>query len=60
MSRDNVRIIYHYKIESLSRAAAKSKYLEGMMCCEGAERERDAAIYAKLAMGASVIDADDY
>ena len=28
-------------------------YLEGMMCCDGSERERYSRIYADLASGAS-------
>lgn len=58
--RDAVRIIYHNKIERTTRAAAMDKYLEGMAWSEGAEQMRYATIYAKLAAGHKVIDADDY
>ena len=60
MKADIVRIVYHYKIETMSRAEAMGKYLFGMIYCDGAESERYASIYSKLAMGDSIIDADDY
>ena len=48
---DKVTITCYGRKESLLRADAIRKYQEGMMCCEGSERERYTNIYIQLISG---------
>ena len=49
--KDMVTVTCYGREETLSRSAAIKKYKEGMMCCEGAERERYTNIYLQLIDG---------
>ena len=50
-SMDLVTVICYGQKEVMSRSAAIKKYKEGMMCCEGSERERYTNIYLQLIDG---------
>lgn len=39
------------KTETMTREQAIDKYYEGMMCCEGSERDRYTNIYCQLMDG---------
>ena len=52
---DKVTITCYGKTEVMERKDAINKYLEGMMCCEGSERDRYTNIYLVLISGASVV-----
>lgn len=49
--QDFVTIICYGQPEIMRRDEAIDKYYEGMMCCEGSERERYANIYCQLMAG---------
>lgn len=49
--KDMVRIICYNQVERMERKDALDKYLEGMMMCDGSERERYASIYSQLMAG---------
>ena len=49
--KDMVTITCYGREETLPRSAAIKKYKEGMMCCEGSERERYTNIYLQLIEG---------
>ena len=49
--KDIVTIHVYNTVEKMERAKAKKKYLEGMACCEGAERDRYVNIYLQLMDG---------
>ena len=51
--KDIVTIHIYGTVERMERARAKRKYLEGMACCEGAERDRYVNIYLQLMDGAT-------
>ena len=49
--KDMVTIICYRKKERMERKEALAKYLEGMMCCDGSERDRYTNIYCQLIEG---------
>lgn len=49
--KDIVRVICYSHVERMERKEALEKYLEGMMMCDGSERERYASIYSQLKAG---------
>ena len=51
---DEVTIICYRQEEKMTRREAMKEYFEGMMCCDGSEKERYATIYEQLVMGAMV------
>lgn len=53
MSKKNdiVTITCYGVTEKIKRQDAIEKYLEGMMCCDGSERERYTNIYIQLIAG---------
>lgn len=52
--KDMVTIKCYGKEEQMEREEAKAFYLEGMMCCDGSERDRYTNIYLQL------LDGNDY
>ena len=57
---DSVTVICYGKKQVWdSRQNAVEFYLEGMMCCEGAERDRYTNIYLDLISGKSVCTDED-
>ena len=57
MAHDIVTIHCYNSTERMTRKAAMAKYLEGMVACEGSERDRYTNIYCKLADG--YVECDD-
>lgn len=55
---DIVTVTCYGQRETMERSDALSKYKEGILCCEGAERERYVNIYFQLLDGAR--EAFDY
>ena len=51
---EQVDIICYNKWETMTRREGIEKYLEGMRCCEGSERERYENIYFDLLDGKMV------
>ena len=51
---DEVTIICYRQEEKMTRREGLEKYFEGMMYCEGCERERYTNIFQQLMMGAMV------
>ena len=52
MARKDIVTIHVYnEVERMERSKAKKKYLMGMACCEGAERDRYTNIYLQLIAG---------
>ncbi len=56
---DIVTITCYNKTEKKVRREAIAFYFEGMMCCDGAERERYTNIYEKLMLGYMECDDSD-
>lgn len=52
-------ICYRQKREWDSREEAENFFLEGVMCCEGSERDRYATILSKLMSGRKVCSDED-
>ena len=48
---EQVTIVCYKQEEKMTRKAAMKKYFEGMLYCDGSERERYANIYEQLVMG---------
>lgn len=48
---DEVSIICYNETKPMIRRDAIAFYFEGMMCCEGSERERYTNIYQQLMLG---------
>ena len=51
---DEVVIVCYGKTEKMSRRDAMIKYHEGMVCCDGSERERYTNIFLELLEGRKV------
>ena len=51
---DVVTITCYGVTKKMNRKDAIEKYLEGMMCCDGSERERYTNIYCQLIAGETV------
>lgn len=51
MENDIVTIHCYNQVEKMKRKDAIKKYLEGMRCCEGSERDRYTNIYFDLIDG---------
>ena len=51
---DTVTVICYNKKETMSRKEAIKKYEEGMLCCEGSERDRYTNVYLDLISGKTV------
>lgn len=49
--KQKVKIICYRQMEIMTREEAINKYEEGMMCCEGSERDRYTNIYCQLISG---------
>lgn len=48
---EQVTVTCYRKTETMTREQAIDKYYEGMMCCEGSERDRYTNIYCQLMDG---------
>lgn len=53
---DQVTIICYDKSETRNREEAIEFYTEGMMCCEGSERDRYTSIVMGLQAGLKTVD----
>ena len=61
MNKDIVTIVCYGKTEQMEREKAIAKYYDGMMCCDGSERNRYTNIYMDLINGLDVCkDEEDY
>ena len=49
--KDAVKVTCYGKTEVMERKDAIKEFFEGMMCCEGSERERYTNIYCQLVEG---------
>lgn len=49
--KDAVKVTCYGKTEVMEREDALKEFFEGMMCCEGSERERYTNIYCQLVEG---------
>jgi hypothetical protein len=56
---DIVVIECYGQIETMERQKAIEKYYEGMVCCEGSERDRYVTIYEKLMNGEKICSDTD-
>lgn len=52
---DIVTIVCYGQEEKMTRKKALEKYFNGMMCCEGSERDRYTDIYIQLKQGNMVV-----
>ena len=53
--KNNIVTIHCYnQVEKMKRNEAIEKYMDGMLCCEGSEKERYTNIYLQLIEGKSV------
>lgn len=48
---DEVNVTCYNRTEKMKRRDAINMYFEGMMCCDGSERERYTNIYQMLMLG---------
>ena len=53
---DEVTITCYDKTEKRKRGEAINFYTEGMLCCEGSERDRYASIVTGLNLGLKIVD----
>ena len=53
---DNVTVVCYGKTYKGKREALMRKYKEGMMCCDGSERERYTSIFCGLSEGYKHVD----
>jgi len=51
-----VTVTCYGKKETMTRKEALDKYYEGMMCCEGSERDRYVTVYCQLMEGLTDVD----
>lgn len=51
---EQVKILCYNEWETMTRQEGIEKYYEGMLCCEGCERDRYTNIYCQLIEGAKV------
>ena len=49
--KDMVKVTCYGKTEMMTREDAIKEFFEGMMCCEGSERDRYTNIYCQLMEG---------
>lgn len=52
--KEVVTVICYGRMEHMTREQAIDKYYEGMVCCEGCERDRYTEIYCQLAEGKKI------
>lgn len=49
--QEKVKVTCYNQTETMTRGEAIDEYYEGMMCCDGSERERYTKIYYELMEG---------